>query len=84
MKKIIQLIILFCFSLTLILSALVVNAFEKDMLVECIASARENTAIEGASESSIASYCECALNLIVDQNQDVRESGYKCATKNFQ
>ena len=84
MKKFNQLILLFCCLLTLILFALEVNAYEQDMLVDCISSARENTAIEGASEGSIANYCDCALNLIVDQQQDVRDSGYKCAVQNFQ
>ena len=66
MKKLNQLILLFCCLLTLILFVLDVNAYELDILVDCISSARENTAIEGASEASIANYCDCALDLIVD------------------
>ncbi len=60
-----------------------VRAYEPDQLAECIASARENPSIEGVSERSIQDYCECALDLIVDLNQDVRESGYECAVKSF-
>ncbi len=54
------------------------------MLVDCISSAKGNPSIEGASESSIENYCDCALDLIVDQSKDVRESGYECAVMNFQ
>ena len=61
-----------------------VTAYEQDMLLDCISSASENTSIEGVSDSSIENYCDCALDLIVDQKKDVRESGYECAVKNFQ
>ncbi len=60
-----------------------VSAYESDQLAECISSARENPSIEGVSKSSIQNYCQCALDLIIDQNQDVRESGYECAVKSF-
>ena len=58
-------------------------AYEEEMLVDCISSARENTAMEGVSDKSIANYCDCALDLIVDKKKDVRDSGYECAVKNF-
>ncbi len=60
-----------------------VRAYEPDQLAECIAGALENPSIEGTAESSIQNYCECALDLIVDQNQDVLDSGYECAAKSF-
>tara|TARA_Y100001968_G_C19241270_1_gene659542 strand:- start:489 stop:698 length:210 start_codon:yes stop_codon:yes gene_type:complete len=60
-----------------------VRAYEPDQLADCLSSALANPALEGVSESSIQNYCECALDLIVDQKQDVRESGYKCAVTSF-
>ena len=84
MEKIKQLVLVSCFLLTFMLFTSVVRAYEQDMLVDCISSARENTSIEGVSDSSIENYCDCALDLIVDQRKDVRESGYECALNNFQ
>ncbi len=83
MKKIKQLI-LACFALLLVLVfAPGVTAYEQDQLSDCMSSARENTSIKGVSETSIKDYCDCALQLIVDQSKDVRDSGYKCAIENF-
>ena len=84
MKKLKQLVICACFLLTLMLFTSRVKAYEQDMLLDCISSARENTSIEGVSDSSIENYCDCALELIVDERKDVRDSGYECAVKNFQ
>ena len=60
-----------------------VRAYEADQLADCLLSARENPALAGVLESPIQSYCECALDLIVDRKQDIRESGQKCAVKSF-
>ena len=35
------------------------------------------------SKASITNYCDCALKAIIDENKDIRESGYECAQKNF-
>ena len=59
------------------------QAYEPDQLGDCISSSRNNPSIQGVSESLIQDYCECALDLIVDQKQDPRESGYECAIKSF-
>tara|TARA_B100001250_G_C19224727_1_gene539527 strand:+ start:167 stop:421 length:255 start_codon:yes stop_codon:yes gene_type:complete len=83
MKKHLQLI----FSFILLIVALVfvpsVKAYEAEQLVDCISSANKNSALDGVPKSSIESYCDCALELIVDKGKDVRESGYECAVSNF-
>lgn len=78
-----QLILIPFLLLVLIALPPIVRAYEKIQLDDCISSARGNASIEGVSESSIKKYCDCALDLIVDQRQDVRESGYECALKSF-
>ena len=83
MKKIKQLTILAIFLLMMLLFVPLVRAYEKDQLADCISSSRENISIKGVSESSIEKYCDCALDLIVDQQKDIRESGYECAIKSF-
>jgi len=70
------LLVIFIFSGTAI-------AYPQDQLKQCISSAKQNPNIKGASESSIENYCDCALNLIVDQGKDRRDSGYKCASDAF-
>ncbi|WP_036901886.1 MULTISPECIES: hypothetical protein [Prochlorococcus] len=77
------------FLIPLVVFALVIfassaSAYEKEQLVDCIASAKENIAIKGVSENSIENYCDCALELIVDKNKNVQESGYECAVKSFE
>ena len=61
----------------------VVIAYPQEQLNDCISSAQKNPSIEGASKSSIENYCNCALQLIVDEGKELRESGYQCALKNF-
>ncbi len=58
-------------------------AYPQEQLKDCISSASMNTSIEGTSIESIEKYCDCALKLIVDEGQDIRNSGYECATKYF-
>ncbi len=58
-------------------------AYEDVLLEECISSAIENPVTKGIAEKSIQSYCDCALDLIIDHSKDVKESGYECALKNF-
>jgi len=70
------LLVIFIFSGTAI-------AYPQDQLKQCIFSAKQNPNIQGASDSSIESYCDCALNLIVDEGKDRRDSGYKCASDAF-
>ena len=50
---------------------------------DCISSALNNPATMSISKASITNYCDCALKAIIDENKDIRESGYECAQKNF-
>ncbi len=50
---------------------------------ECISSALSNPATKTISKIAITNYCDCALKAIIDENKDIRESGYTCAPKNF-
>ena len=50
---------------------------------DCVASAMSNPATKSISKASITNYCDCALKAIIDENKDIRESGYDCAQKNF-
>ncbi len=59
------------------------NAYPEEQLKECIASAMQNPNITGVSEESVKNYCDCALDLIVDQGKERRESGYECALNSF-
>ena len=45
--------------------------------------AQNNPKVRGASENSIEKYCDCALELIVDESKNRRDSGYACALENF-
>ena len=50
---------------------------------DCITSALSNPATNSISKDLITKYCDCALKAIIDENKDIRESGYECAQKNF-
>ena len=50
---------------------------------DCVSSALSNPATKSISKASITNYCDCALKAIIDENKDIRESGYECAQKNF-
>ncbi len=50
---------------------------------ECITSALSNPATKTISKIAITNYCDCALKAIIDENKDIRESGYTCAQINF-
>ena len=50
---------------------------------DCVTSAMSNPATKSISKASITNYCDCALKAIIDENKDIRESGYECAQKNF-
>ena len=83
MKKHLQLIVLAVFFIFVFAFTYSVEAYEAEQLVDCISSAKQNPSIAGVSESSIENYCDCALDLIVDQGKEVRSSGYECAVSNF-
>tara|TARA_Y100001968_G_scaffold70172_1_gene61313 strand:- start:93 stop:329 length:237 start_codon:yes stop_codon:yes gene_type:complete len=50
---------------------------------DCVSSAISNPATKSISKASITKYCDCALKAIIDENKDIRESGYECAQKHF-
>ena len=58
-------------------------SYPESQMDDCISSAISNPATKSISESSITNYCDCALKAIIDENKDIRESGYKCAQKHF-
>ena len=60
-----------------------VFAYPEQQLNDCIESAKNNPTTKEISDDSIFNYCDCALIAIIDENKDIRESGYECALKNF-
>ncbi len=58
-------------------------SYPESQIADCISSALSNPATKSISKDSITNYCDCALKLIIDENKDIRESGYECAQKNF-
>ena len=73
----------------LILSILILTgggsaySYPESQMNDCVSSALSNPATKLISESKITNYCDCALKAIIDENKDIRESGYECAQKNF-
>tara|TARA_Y100001968_G_scaffold235928_1_gene219120 strand:+ start:737 stop:973 length:237 start_codon:yes stop_codon:yes gene_type:complete len=59
------------------------HSYPESQMDDCISSALSNPATKSISKSSITNYCDCALKAIIDENKDIRESGYECAQKNF-
>ena len=58
-------------------------SYSVSQMEDCISSALNNPATKSISKDSISNYCDCALKAIIDENKDIRESGYDCAIKNF-
>ena len=58
-------------------------SYPETQMKECVSSALSNPATKSISKASIANYCDCALKAIIDENKDIRESGYQCAQKYF-
>ena len=58
-------------------------AYPESQMNDCISSALSNPATKTISEKAIKNYCDCALKAIIDEDKDIRESGYECAQKNF-
>ena len=77
MKKILIIAILF------ISFASSVYAYPKSQMDDCVSSAISNPSTKSISKLSITNYCDCALKAIIDENKDIRESGYECAQKHF-
>ena len=58
-------------------------SYPESQMNDCLSSALSNPAIKSISKVAITNYCDCALKAIIDENKDIRESGYECAQKNF-
>ena len=58
-------------------------SYPSGQMDDCISSSLNNPATKSISKKSITNYCDCALRAIIDENKDIRESGYECALKNF-
>ena len=58
-------------------------SYPESQMKDCVSSAISNPATKSISKASIIDYCDCALKAIIDENKDIRESGYECAQKNF-
>ena len=76
--KIFSIIILLVFSF-----AGSAHAYPQSQMEDCISSASSNPATKSISKILISNYCDCALKAIIDNEQDIRESGYQCALKTF-
>ena len=61
----------------------IANAYPEDQLKECIMGSKQNPIILGVPEDSIRNYCNCALELIVDEGQGVKESANQCGSRYF-
>ena len=58
-------------------------SYPESQMDDCVSSALSNPATKSISKVQIKNYCDCALKAIIDENKDIRESGYECAQKNF-
>ena len=58
-------------------------SYPESQMDDCVSSALSNPATKTISKIAITNYCDCALKAIIDEKNDIRESGYKCAQKNF-
>ena len=58
-------------------------SYPESQMDDCISSALSNPATKSISTIAITNYCDCALKSIIDENKDIKESGYECAQKNF-
>ena len=58
-------------------------SYPESQMNDCVSSALSNPATQSISKNAITNYCDCALKAIIDENKDIRASGYECAQKNF-
>ena len=58
-------------------------SYPESQMDDCVSSALSNPATKSISKIAITNYCDCALKAIIDENKDIKESGYECAQKNF-
>ena len=74
------LLILFCIYFALAPAAI---AYPQDQFEDCVLSAKSNPVMEGVPESSIESFCDCALKQIIDKGKNEQNSANKCAKQSF-
>ena len=55
-----------------------VSAYPEDQLHECILAAKTNPSLLGVPETSIEGFCDCALNYILDQGKNAKNSANQC------
>ena len=73
----------------LIISILIISfassaySYPESEMLDCVSSAISNPATKSISKASITNYCDCALKAIIDENKNIKESGYECAQKHF-
>ena len=73
----------------LIISVIIISfasaaySYPESQMNDCVSSALSNPATKSISENAIKNYCDCALKAIIDEDKDIRESGYECAQENF-
>ena len=58
-------------------------SYPESQMEDCVSSALSNPATKSISKIAITNYCDCALKAILDENKDIKKSGYECAQKNF-
>ena len=58
-------------------------SYPESQMDDCVSSALSNPATKSISKISISNYCDCALKAIIDENKDIRKSGYECAQENY-
>ena len=60
-----------------------VYSYPESKMDDCISSALSYPATKSLSKIAITNYCDCALKAIIDENKDIRDSGYECAQNHF-
>ncbi len=70
-------------SIIVLSSTGIAYSYPESQMDDCVTSALSNPATKAISKIAITNYCDCALKAIIDENKDIRESGYQCAQKNF-
>ena len=70
-------------SILLVSFASTAYSYPESQMEDCVSSALSNPATKSISTTAITNYCDCALKAIIDENKDIKESGYECAQKNF-
>tara|TARA_Y100001968_G_C19370827_1_gene725056 strand:- start:938 stop:1174 length:237 start_codon:yes stop_codon:yes gene_type:complete len=71
------------FLLIIFIQAETAYSYTESQREDCISSALNNPATKSIPSDLLVNYCDCALKAIIDENKDIRESGYQCALKNL-